>query len=158
MSAPVPTSSEALVDHNRKHSRLSASHQKPKEMKQASTKNKSLKCNHCGKVFSRNTNLRKHIEIHEKIEPSKNGAALPAIPIIKIKKIFNKATLQEHAIYVLVPTSSENSMLDTILYQGVRPFQCDRCSKTFTTKGYLKRHLNIHLKKKQATTSSRPTN
>lgn len=94
------------------------------------TKEKPFKCNECGKAFGYSSHFKRHVKIHflEKIKASET---------VK-KRIMNPhpCTICEKSFETKYRLS-----LHQRIHTGSRPFVCEKCGKTFTTKRLCRTHL-----------------
>ena len=76
----------------------------------------------CGKKFTRNADLKKHIQnIHE---PQPKNEPCTLCPTPRLFK--NRFYLKEHI---------------QMVHEGLRPHQCELCGKAFFSKSYLGQHI-----------------
>lgn len=112
----------ALEVHRRKH-----------------TGERPYECPHCRKGFTREPNLTRHLKQH----------------IIGRKQYVRKVKLEKFTPVQCVTCGlllkSQSVMkIHALTHTGQRPYPCESCHKTFTTKGCLKRHVETnHLEPSQ---------
>merc|ERR1712098_810476 len=77
----------------------------------------SVKCDLCPKEFKSQSLLKKHKECHG--DGTNNDITCDIC-----KKTFKKSSLKHH----------------NLIHSGIKSHQCNKCDKSFTQKGVLKRH------------------
>ncbi|XP_071610135.1 zinc finger protein 710 isoform X1 [Heliangelus exortis] len=108
---------------------------------------KEFKCEVCGREFTLQANMKRHMLIHTSVRPYQCH--------ICFKTFVQKQTLKTHMIVhspvkpfkCKVCSKSFNRMYNLLghmhLHAGSKPFKCPYCSSKFNLKGNLSRHMKV---------------
>lgn len=108
---------------------------------------KEFKCEVCGREFTLQANMKRHMLIHTSVRPYQCH--------ICFKTFVQKQTLKTHMIVhspvkpfkCKVCGKSFNRMYNLLghmhLHAGSKPFKCPYCSSKFNLKGNLSRHMKV---------------
>ncbi|XP_044043522.1 zinc finger protein 184-like isoform X2 [Siniperca chuatsi] len=91
---------------------------------QNDTGEKSFSCSECGRQFSQNSNLKRHMRTHTGEKPFSCSVCG--------KEFAYKTHLKQHLI----------------VHTEEKPFSCSVCGKEFAYKTHLKQHLTVHTEEK----------
>ncbi|XP_078661837.1 histone-lysine N-methyltransferase PRDM9-like [Branchiostoma floridae x Branchiostoma belcheri] len=129
---PIPPGTELLVWYGNEYAKeLGISEKEETEQEEPSQQKQSIQtgavagygCSRCGKLFSTQDYLDRHVKKHADMSGSKRFKC-------------------QHCTY------STDKQMDLkkhmVTHTGNKPFKCQTCGKGFTVKGHLKRHQRVH--------------
>ena len=131
--------------HLKRHQRV---HTLEKKLGVTRDSNKLYHCNKCTRKFTNVRSLSLHMKLHKNnrylYDCTRCMRQFPRkVDKNRHESKCNGRYYECHLCKVYVTTNEKHMQIHMRTHSGVKPFQCMVCSKCFTQKTYLKRHLNL---------------